>query len=48
VAPTCPLTGLKLVEGAKIATESKLRGPEKNCFFRGQNHNFEKLRGPKV
>jgi len=34
VASTCPLTGSKLVWGAKIATESKLRGPEKSCFFR--------------
>jgi len=39
---------VKIGVGAKIATESKLRGPEKSCFLGGQNHNFGKLRGPKV
>jgi len=34
--------------GAKIATESKLRGPEKLFFLEGQNHNFGNFRRPKV
>jgi len=41
------LTGSKLTWGVKIARESKFREPEKSCFFRDQNHNFEKLKGPK-
>jgi len=28
------LTESKLAWGAKIATESKLKGPEKSCFFK--------------
>jgi len=39
---------VKIGLGAKIATESKLRGLEKSCLFRGQNHNFGKLKGLKV
>jgi len=42
------LTGSILAWGAKIAIESKLKGPWKELFLlRGQNHNFEKLRGQK-
>jgi len=48
VAPTCPLTGSKLAQKAKIATESKLMGLKKVVFLGGQNHNFRKLRGSKV
>jgi len=33
--PTSTLTGSKLGCGAKIATESKLKGLRKSCFFRG-------------
>ena len=32
MAPTCPLSGSKLVWEAKIVTESKFRGLEKSCF----------------
>jgi len=48
VAPMCPLTESKLAWGAKIATESKVRGPKKSCFFMEKNHNFRKLSGPNV
>jgi len=29
------MTESKLAWGTKIATESKFRGPEKSCFFKG-------------
>jgi len=32
----------------KIATESKLKGLKKVIVLEGQNHNFGKLRAPKV
>jgi len=42
------LTESKLTWGAKIATESKLRGLKRVVFLEGQNDNFGKLRRPKV
>jgi len=45
---TSALTRSKSSYGAKIATDSKLRGLEKVVFLRSQNHNFEKFRGPKM
>jgi len=39
---------VKIGVGAKIATESKLRGLERVVFLGGKNHNFKKLRGLKV
>jgi len=35
-------------KGPKLQQKVNLRGPERVVYFRGQNHNFGKLRGPKV
>ena len=45
MAPTCPLTGSKLAQGAKIATESKLKGPEKSIFLGVKITTLRNLRG---
>jgi len=39
---TSALTESKLGWGAKIATKSKLKGPEKSCFFRGSKSQLWK------
>jgi len=46
LAPTCPLTKSKLAWGAKLQQKANLE--DELFFLEGQNHNFEKLKVPKV